>query len=524
VDAITQQPETANSVEDAPASSDARVVSEVFISRIPIAFARRHSLIGLETPADGVMPLWVTPPVNTNVLDNIAIHLGVPVCPIETPAEEVQRLINTAYSAQDAGVEIAIDAAQNGQAAELVDALRADGDLLDHDGSAPVIKLVNLVLLEAIKRRASDVHIQPFAEHLQIRLRIDGVLYDYVQPPLHLLDEIVSRIKIIGRMDIAEKRLPQDGRTTVSIGERMVDLRISSLPTSCGERIVIRLLDKSAKLYSLAEIGMKDAVGEAFRAIVQRTHGIVLVTGPTGSGKSTTLYAALQELDATELNVLTLEDPIEYALPGVSQTQVSDKKGMTFASGLRTVLRQDPDVIMVGEIRDEETARMAVQSALTGHLVLSTLHTNDAAGAVTRLLDLGIEPYLVASSLLAVLAQRLVRRVCPGCKKMTPITPIERLEIGMSPDNDLHVATGAGCDRCLGTGYFERAGIFELLTVDEQVRSLIVGLCEAAAIKNAAVTAGMNTLRQDAINKLVAGETTVAEVNRVTQASEETGN
>ncbi|HNO77036.1 MAG TPA: ATPase, T2SS/T4P/T4SS family [Phycisphaerae bacterium] len=504
-------------------ASDNRAVSEAYVTRIPIAFARRHNIIGLEPDEHGTMPLLAAPPVDVNIIDNVSIRLGLPVRVVETPSEEAQRHINSAYSAQDSGVELAIDAAGNGESIRHLNALGTGNDLLDHSGSAPVIKIVNMVLLEAIKRRASDVHIQPFAKHVQIRLRIDGVLYDYVQPPLHLLDEIVSRIKIIGCMDIAEKRLPQDGRTTVSIGERVVDLRISSLPSSCGERVVIRLLDKSARLYSLSEIGMEDDVRDAFVKAVRRSHGIVLVTGPTGSGKSTTLYAVLQELNAKELNILTLEDPIEYELTGISQTQVSAKKGMTFASGLRTVLRQDPDVIMVGEIRDEETARMAVQSALTGHLVLSTLHTNDAAGAVTRLLDLGIEPYLVASSLLAVLAQRLVRRACTGCKQMAPLSDPEIFALNVNPHvhASLHVASCTGCDSCMSTGYFERVGIFEMLHVTDTVRRLIVQRGEAAAIKEAAIKEGMKTLRQDAIDKLFAGETTVTEVNRVTQASQD---
>ncbi len=357
-----------------------------------------------------------------------------------------------------------------------------------------------------------------------MRLRIDGVLYDYVEPPQGLLDEIVSRIKVIGKMDIAEKRLAQDGRTTVSIGDRLVDLRISSLPTSHGERVVVRLLDKSARLYKLPELGMNERDLSRFRTLIRRTHGILLVTGPTGSGKSTTLYAALQELNCKELNILTLEDPIEYQLPGISQTQVSDKKGMTFATGLRTVLRQDPDVIMVGEIRDEATARMAVQSALTGHLVFSTLHTNDAAGTVTRLLDLGIEPYLVASSLLAVLAQRLVRTVCPACAETIclPPDPIRRLHVPWG-DDALAVSHGRGCERCLQTGYYERSGVFELLVVDAAIRTLIQQRAEAAAIKQAAVAAGMATLRHDALLKLKAGRTTVEEVLRVTHEDQPAG-
>src|SRR5258706_4051078 len=287
-------------------------------------------------------------------------------------------------------------------------------DLLDNASRAPVIKLVNLILFEAVKSNASDVHVQPYEDRLMVRTRIDGVLYDAFSLPKNIQEEVISRVKVMGRMNIAEKRLSQDGRATVQVGERNIDLRIASLPTSYGERIVIRLLDKSTRLYSLPEIGMDERTLGRFGQLINVEHGLILVTGPTGSGKSTTLYSVLRQLNSKEKNILTLEDPIEYQLDGISQTQVSDKKGMTFASGLRSVLRQDPDIIMVGEIRDLDTATMAIQSSLTGHLVFSTLHTNDAASAVTRLLDLGIEPYLVASSVVGVLAQRLVRRGLGG--------------------------------------------------------------------------------------------------------------
>jgi len=372
-------------------------IADAFIEYVPIAFARRFAMIGLANGGSTIC-IAVDDLRNLSIADTIGVHLGRPIEIVLAPPDEIQGAINRAYSAQTSRVATALDEiAELDPGAQLVEFV-TENDLLDAAGSAPVVQLVNSLLFDAIKRRASDVHIQPFAEHVQVRLRIDGVLYDDVKPPRRLLDEIVGRIKVIGKMDIAEKRLAQDGRTTVTLGDRVVDLRISSLPTSHGERVVIRLLDKSARLYRLPELGMQARDLAIFRRLVRRTHGILLVTGPTGSGKSTTLYAVLQELDCTQMNVFTLEDPIEYQLPGISQTQVSDKKGMTFATGLRTVLRQDPDVIMVGEIRDVDTARMAVQSALTGHLVLSTLHTNDAAGAITRLLDLGIEPYLVASA------------------------------------------------------------------------------------------------------------------------------
>jgi general secretion pathway protein E len=333
---------------------------------------------------------------------------------------------------------------------------------------------------------------------------------------------VLSRIKVLGKMDIAEKRLPQDGRATVTVGDRVIDLRIASLPGSYGERIVLRLLDKSTRVYSLSEVGMDEDTQRRIRELIKLEHGLILLTGPTGSGKTTTLYAALQEINTRDRNVLTLEDPIEYDIEGISQTQINVKKGLTFASGLRNVLRQDPDIIMVGEIRDHETAVMAIQSALTGHLVFSTLHTNDAASAVTRLLDLGIEPYLVSSSLLAVLAQRLVRKVCENCASEKELTRDERAQLGLSEES--HAAsfyrTGRGCGACRNTGFRGRVAICELLRVDESIRGRIQSRASASEIRDAAMRAGMRLLRDNGIDKVLAGVTTVAEVARVTVRSE----
>ncbi|MDB5325523.1 MAG: epsE 2, partial [Phycisphaerales bacterium] len=375
----------------------------------------------------------------------------------------------------------------------------------------------NLILFEAMQARASDVHIQPYEEHLVARLRIDGVLYDQFNLPKNLQDEFVGRLKVMGGMDIAEKRLAQDGRDTVQVGDRSIDLRIASLPTSFGERIVIRLLDKSQRLYSLEELGIEADSMPALRELIQVEHGLMLVTGPTGSGKSTTLYAALQQLNSKEKNILTLEDPIEFRLEGISQTQVSEKKGMTFASGLRSVLRQDPDVIMVGEIRDKETAMMAIQSALTGHLVFSTLHTNDAASAITRLLDLGIEPYLLGSSLIGVLAQRLVRKICFKCSQPLKDAQVRLSQLGLQPGTLQH---GAGCSACRNTGYAGRVGVFELLRINQAIRRKIHERATAADIKAVAVKQGMHTLRDDGIAKAFAGVTTIDEVQRVTLRAE----
>ena len=497
-------------------SLDAHAISHDFVTHIPIGFARRHCIIGLT--GDKKIRCAIDDISKLAVLDNIAKLIGKKVEPILSRQAEIVRMINAAYQQQSGQAQQVIAELDKDQVLQEIQATsKLAEDLLDNSSRAPVIKLVNLMLFEAVKRRASDVHVQPYEERLVVRMRIDGVLHDIYQPPKALQQEILSRIKVMGKMNIAERRLPQDGRATVEVGDRQVDLRISTLPTSFGERAVIRLLDKSARLYELGEIGMNQNVLEKFRDLVHTDHGIILVTGPTGSGKSTTLYSALGEIDSQSHNILTLEDPIEYRLEGISQTQVNFKKGMTFASGLRTVLRQDPDIIMVGEIRDGETASMAIQSALTGHLVFSTLHTNDAAGAVARLLDLGVEPYLLASSLLGVLAQRLVRKICPKCKaKYTP-TYAElqswRATIGEIPET---IYKGTGCDNCMNTGYRERVGIFELLEVTEPIRDEVLHRARASAIKSHAMNDAMITLRMDSLEKVRSGVTTIEEVIRVT--------
>jgi general secretion pathway protein E len=499
-----------------------RSVSREFIAAVPIAFARQHALVGLEADGDGVevaladLDAWPH-------LVTIGKLLGRRVRPIFAPRSEILRAINTAYQKQTGQAERIIEELDQTQVlGDLARAAAGDEDLLDSSGRAPVIRLVNLILLEAVKRRASDVHIQPYEDRLVVRLRIDGVLHDVFEPPHNLQDEIISRIKVMGGMNIAERRLAQDGRASVEVGDRRIDLRIATLPTSFGERAVLRLLDKSIRLYELGGLGMPEEVLRQFRNMIRMDHGIILVTGPTGSGKTTTLYSALKELNSEEMNILTLEDPIEYRLENISQTQVSEKKGMTFARGLRHVLRQDPDIIMVGEIRDSETARMAIQSALTGHLVFSTLHTNDAAGAVTRMLDLGVEPYLVASSLLAVQAQRLVRRICPACRTTRQATTEELVRWGVTPD-EWHGRTlyaGRRCPECLETGYRDRVGIFEFLTVTEPVRELILARAKASTLKGAAMAEGMTTLRADGLAKTAAGITTLEEVSRVTGRDE----
>jgi len=403
---------------------------------------------------------------------------------------------------------------------QLADEVASSDVLLDVVKRPPVIRLVNDMLFRALQLRASDIHVHPYEAKIQIRYRIDGILYDTLSLNRNVLSLIISRIKVMSGMDIAERRMPQDGRCTVRLGQREIDLRVSTVPTSYGERCVLRLLDKSTGILTLNQLGLWEDDLKKFDILLNRTHGIIFVTGPTGSGKSTTLYACLNRINSAEKNVMTIEDPIEYQLEGISQMQVAAKKGVTFVNALRHVLRQDPDVIMVGEVRDAETARMAIQSSLTGHLVFSTLHTNDSAGAISRLLDLDVEPYLVSSSLIAIMAQRLVRRVCPDCKRTYEPTPRELRELGLG-DSSATGATfyeGAGCEKCFHTGYRGRTGIYELMLISAEVQNLIYQKISAGIIKKQALNEGLQTLRMDGARKVLAGITTIAEVLRVTQA------
>jgi general secretion pathway protein E len=486
-----------------------------FVTSVPIAFARRHRILAL-TDDRGRELLAIGDPASLEQIQIVSRFLNRALDPILVPSDVVLAAINDAYQKRTGQAQAMIETLDRNEVLDELHRLSSREDLLDNASRAPVIKLVNLILFEAVKAGASDVHVQPYEDRLMLRTRIDGVLYDNFQLPKNVQEEVISRVKVMGRMNIAEKRLAQDGRATVQVGDRMIDLRIASLPTSFGERIVVRLLDKSARLYELSDLGMDAVSLVRFRKLISAEHGLILVTGPTGSGKSTTLYAALKQINSKEKNVITLEDPIEYQLDGISQTQVSDKKGMTFASGLRSVLRQDPDVIMVGEIRDRDTATMAIQSALTGHLVFSTLHTNDAASAVTRLLDLGIEPYLVASSLVAVLAQRLVRRVCADCGKEYAPTASELRWLGVDASRASNLRLGAGCAVCRHTGYRGRLGTFEMIVIDEGIRRLIQSRATASEIRDAAIRSGTRLLRDDGIEKILAGITTTSEVERVT--------
>jgi len=503
-----------------------KAVPVEFINAVPATYAQHHYLIGIkpEDNDDGELTVVLSKPLDANSLDNVSKMTGMSVKPAISTRTAITSVIDVAYEQRTTVIEEVAEELDSQNLESLVDEVATSDDLLDVVNRPPVIRLVNDVLFRALQLRASDIHVHPYETKIQIRYRIDGILYDTLSLNRNVLSLIISRIKVMAGMDIAERRLPQDGRCSVRLGQREVDLRISTVPTSYGERSVLRLLDKSTGLFGLDELGLWQDDLKKFDALLQRSHGVIFVTGPTGSGKSTTLYACLNRINSAEKNVITIEDPIEYQLEGISQIQVANKKGMTFATSLRHVLRQDPDVIMVGEVRDIETARMAIQSSLTGHLVFSTLHTNDSAGAVTRLLDLGVEPYLVSSSLIAVIAQRLVRKVCPECREVTEPSPHELRELGLgdvrssdSAKGEPKFYVGRGCDRCFQTGFRGRTGVYEMMLLDEEIQELVYKRETAGTIKRVALDAGMQTLRMDGARKVLAGITTISEVLRVTQ-------
>ncbi|MHC5059861.1 MAG: type II secretion system ATPase GspE [Planctomycetota bacterium] len=492
-----------------------------FVEAVPATYAQHHYLIGIRKDGDGsVVTVVLSKPLDTGAIDNVSKMLRAPVNTALASRTAITAAIDVAYEQKSTVIEEVAEELTGQNLDQLVDEVASSDDLLDVVNRPPVIRLVNDVLFRALQLRASDIHIHPYESKIQIRYRVDGILYDTLSLNRNVLPLIISRIKVMAGMDIAERRMPQDGRCSVRLGQREIDLRVSTVPTSFGERSVLRILDKSTGLFNLDELGLSKADLGSFDGVINRSHGVIFVTGPTGSGKSTTLYACLNRIDSVKKNVMTIEDPIEYQLGGISQMQVASKKGVTFVNALRHVLRQDPDVIMVGEVRDEETAAMCIQSSLTGHLVFSTLHTNDAAGAVSRLLDFGVEPYLVSSSLIAILAQRLLRRICSFCKKPYKPSAAELKELGLGPDElkDAGFQKGVGCDKCFDTGYRGRIGIYELMPINEEIRELIYRRESAGTIKKKALKFGMKTLRMDGARKAIAGTTTVAEVLRITQA------
>jgi general secretion pathway protein E len=488
-------------------------------ARLPYNFAKRHGVIAARAHNGGV-ELLTRPDVTSSVLIEVQRALGQPVQPHPLSDAEFNETLNRAYErGRSDALQIVGGLDGNADLAELAQNLPKVADLLESEDDAPIVRLLNALLSQAVREGASDIHIEPFETRSVVRFRIDGMLRDVLEPPQAAHGVIVSRVKIMARLDIAEKRQPQDGRITLRLAGRPVDVRVSCLPTAHGERVVLRLLDKQAGRLTLEAIGMATDTHATLDALILQPHGIILVTGPTGSGKTTTLYAALGQLDTRRHNIMTVEDPIEYDLEGIGQTQVNPRIDLTFARALRAILRQDPDVIMIGEIRDLETAQIAVQSSLTGHLVLATLHTNDAVGAIARLVDMGIEPFLLASSIRGVLAQRLVRRLCPLCRqpRVPDETECSLLDIAPASAAQHPIFTPNGCEACSQTGYQGRTGVFELLTIDEGLRTLIHDSAAEDRLRDYARAAGMRTLREDGLRWVRDGVTSIEEVLRVTR-------
>lgn len=489
---------------------------ENLLARIPIGYAKDKKFYPIKRIDDRLL-VAVADPLDSALLNDLAALTGETIEPCLALATEILRAINKSYEGKAGEAHNVIEEIEGDHTTDLVRDFEPE-DLLDTSDEAPIIRFVNSLITQGYRERASDIHIEPFENELMIRYRIDGILYNVLNPPLKAHAGIVSRIKIMSQLNIAEKRLPQDGRLRVRIAGQDIDVRVSTLPTAFGERVVLRLLDKASSILTLEEIGLKETLLHQVAAMINKSHGVFLVTGPTGSGKTTTLYSALTRLDRLEKNIITVEDPIEYQLSGVGQLQVNPKIGLTFADGLRSILRQDPDIIMVGEIRDRETAEIVIQSALTGHMVFSTLHTNDAAGALTRLVEMGVEPFLAASSIVGILAQRLVRKICPFCREelLPPAELLEGLKDDGLPANPVFFA-GRGCDRCMNIGYWGRTGIYELLTMDDAVRDLLLQNKDAASIRKMARQKGLQPLRSAGLAKALQGETTLEEVLRVTQ-------
>ncbi len=489
-----------------------------FTAKVPIQFLKKYKMVPVVVPNGAFIA--TNDPLLFQPLDDLRLLLGLDgIKVVLTPYSAILSTINFAYDMSSDSAEQVIQDMHEEDTDLIISEIEETGDLLEDTSDAPIIKLVNLMLSQAVKARASDIHIEPAQNRIKIRYRVDGVLYDRLSPPKHIQSTLTSRIKIMAKMNIAEKRLPQDGRIEIRIADKNIDIRVSTIPTAFGERVVMRLLDKTNVLLKVSDLGMPENRLKEFDDLIRSAHGIILVTGPTGSGKTTTLYAALSTINRSDINIITIEDPVEYQIEGIGQIQVNPKIELTFAKGLRSIVRQDPDVILVGEIRDLETAEIAIQSALTGHLVFSTLHTNDASSAVTRLIDMGIESFLVTSSVLAILAQRLVRTICADCREEYTPDKESLQSIGIDPDmvEGRKFYRGKGCPSCLNTGYMGRTGIFELMMLDDRVKNLILKTSDANAIKRRAVEQGMVTLRQDGAQKVINGITTIEEIFRVTQ-------
>ena len=490
-----------------------------FTQNVSIQYLKKHKMVPLITSSDAAIA--VNDPTNFQPIDDLRQLLKSPDLPVVLSSQDaIAAAINMAYDMSRASAKDYFEEMNEASTDDLISKIDETADLLDETSDAPIIKLVNLLVSGAIKDRASDIHVEPYSGNLKIRYRIDGILYDILNLPHRIQSPLVSRIKIMAKLNIAEKRLPQDGRIEIKIADRLVDIRVSVIPTAFGERVVLRLLDKTANILMLADLGMHDERIKLLNKLIKSPYGIILVTGPTGSGKTTTLYAALSTINHPEINIITIEDPIEYQMDGVGQIQVNPKIDLTFAAGLRSIVRQDPDVILIGEVRDRETAEIAIQSSLTGHLVFSTLHTNDAASAVTRLIDMGIEPFLVTSSIIAIIAQRLVRVLCPHCKEV--YVPDEETLANLGLDRSVLQKNTFyrknGCNLCMQTGFRGRTAIFEIMIVDDEIKKLVLKTSDANQINELALKQGMITLQKDGIYKVLNGITTTEEVLRVTRS------
>jgi len=504
-----------------------------FSRNVSIQFLKRHYIVPMTIPsptgkapdgqdgepgsAEVVNIIAVNDPSNFNAVDDLVNLLKLDDYKLVLSTKQaILAAINLSFDlSQDSAEQLVQDMEED---SAIISEIEVTADLLEDTSDAPIIKLVNHILSQSIKARASDVHIEPYQDSFKVRYRVDGILYDLLSPPKWIQPALISRIKVMAKLNIAEKRLPQDGRFEVKIGQQMIDVRTSTLPTSFGERVVMRLLNKTGSVFDLAEVGFSANQLKQVQELVKAPNGIILVTGPTGSGKTTTLYSILSSINKPDINIITIEDPVEYQLKGISQIQVNPKIDLTFARGLRSIVRQDPDVVLVGEIRDHETAEIAIQASLTGHLVFSTLHTNDSASAITRLVDIGVEPFLISSAVSAVLAQRLVRVLCNNCKE--PYKPDMALQtLGVRPDRlrNYTFYRAKGCDQCFNTGYRGRIGIFETLVMGYKLKTLIQRTYDSFQIKQEALKLGLVTLRRDGIEKVLRGITSIEEVIRVTQ-------
>jgi general secretion pathway protein E len=512
-----------------------------FTRNVPIQFLKKFAMVPLEcnhqlakrrpdsnseepqdAKADSLSAaciIVINDPTHFQPLDDLVRILGLDDFNVVLSTKDaIFSIINMSYDlSRDSAEQLVQDMEEDGHT--IISEIEDTADLLDDTSDAPIIKLANHIISQSIKARASDIHIEPYQNSFKVRYRVDGILYDLLTPPKWIQPALISRIKVMAKMNIAEKRLPQDGRIEVKIGDQDIDVRVSTLPTSFGERVVLRLLNKTSSLYRLSDLGLLPDKLALLKKLVKSPNGIILVTGPTGSGKTTSLYSVLSSINTPDINIITIEDPVEYQIQGISQIQVNPKINLSFARGLRSIVRQDPDVILIGEIRDQETADIAVQSALTGHLVFSTLHTNDSAGAITRLVDIGVEPFLISSSVLAVAAQRLVRVLCNDCKEPYVPDDLALQSIGMTSDQikNGNTCRAKGCENCFNTGYRGRIGIFEIMVMDHNLKALILQSFDSNRIQNEALKGNMTTLRQDGIIKVLKGTTTIEEVLRVTQ-------